>query len=249
MTDKQKINIEAESDVFQSTKSFLQARRAFVVTVQQDKFQKDIADIRKENNISPCLEESDKDWYSSGNVSFKDGTGKFVHLDQKMKEISENLCLKYSLRAEDYSEMIRYYIYFNKIAFPRWVNHWGGCIVKDEHEKHFDPESDLLEEKDFDCRYPISVRISPEASEQEIIDFVKKIYKTRIKPLQELFVQRKVKKLRSRPVEERNSFIYENREMDRGELAKLAKEKFGIMFSKFDLTQIIHSEKQKRNIT
>lgn len=99
--------------------------------------------------------------------------------------------------------------------------------------------------------YPIAILLSPYASENDIIDYIKKVYMINIKPLQEQYIDKKIKfgKIRKKnsDKEKRNNFIYKNKELPIKEIRKLVTKEFKEYLDDGHIGKIISLEKKKRN--
>ena len=98
--------------------------------------------------------------------------------------------------------------------------------------------------------YPLAIRLSPYASERDIIDYVKKNYAFTIAPAQKSYQKSGVPigKLRKKDQkrEERNEFIYQNRRLTGKELMGLVNDKFGEVLDYGHIRKIISLENKKR---
>ena len=102
-----------------------------------------------------------------------------------------------------------------------------------------------------DEKFPVVIRVSPYASERDILDYVKKMYSVFILPIQERYKKQttlgKVKNKRQF-IQDRNDYIYENRHLPRKEIMRLVTDKFGGEYS-IDygyIGKIISLESKKR---
>jgi hypothetical protein len=98
--------------------------------------------------------------------------------------------------------------------------------------------------------YPISLGISAFASERDIIDYIKHTYTQVIKPLQEKYKNPELKigsiKKKKAKIQERNEFIYQNREFTRRELMSKVNDKFGEVLDYGHIGKIISLMDKKR---
>jgi len=105
--------------------------------------------------------------------------------------------------------------------------------------------------KKSDEKYPISIRVSPYASQNEIVDYIKKRWEF-IKELQDFYRKSNVKigrvKKKNPKVQERNDFIYQNRKLPLKKISKLVsdQEKWGDGPDIGHIGKIISLEKKKR---
>ncbi len=101
-----------------------------------------------------------------------------------------------------------------------------------------------------DILYPVFINISAHATKRDILDYITKMYKTKIKPIQDEY--RKDTSLgkfktKNKKKEERNLFIYNNRKLPNKEIISLVAEKFGEVLDYALIAKIIYLEKEKRN--
>ena len=98
--------------------------------------------------------------------------------------------------------------------------------------------------------FPIGILINPYMSERDIVDFVKKVYKNNIKPLQEkhrdssLGIERVRGK--SKTLIERNDFIYKNRKLPILALMRKVNEKYCKTYSYTYIQTLLKKEEEKR---
>jgi len=247
-----KPDFEKEIATSRSTKGFLQISRQFSDLVNSKEFQSTVKQVRNLHSVVVGSEVPDeKEFFYIHSTHFTNNEGELEPYDEPIRDAAEFICVDFGLNIDDYILTIIYYIRTNKIAFPKWVGHWSPCKVQDEYEKHTEPEYDPNFDKEDDSRYPISIRISPEASKREIINFVEKSFSTRIKPLQEIYKKNyTTPKTRTRPAGKRNLYITENyNSMAKDELLKNVKEKYPRekrIITNIDLGQINYSERNKR---
>jgi hypothetical protein len=99
--------------------------------------------------------------------------------------------------------------------------------------------------------YPITLHISPYASERNIIDYIKRLYSTEIKPLQQKYRDQKIligkTRVRNSKTREINDFIYENRDWATKDLIKYIGEKHRKFFDHGHIKKIISLENKRRN--
>jgi hypothetical protein len=98
---------------------------------------------------------------------------------------------------------------------------------------------------------PVAICVNAYMTERDIIDFVKKIYKTGIEPIQKDYRKKHIKlrdaRMKSKHKQSRNEFIYENRHLPITELTSLVTKKFGKILDYTYIQTIIRKEEEKRN--
>lgn len=133
------------------------------------------------------------------------------------------------------------------------------CLFLDQREENEEYELEKAEgsasdtPQNDDWAFPLAIRISPYASENDIVDFVKKIYAHSIKPAQESYLDENIKigKIKKKKVQERNDFIFEiHRDGDKftpyREMQSMIREKFGETLDLSYIAKIIATERKKR---
>jgi hypothetical protein len=154
-----------------------------------------------------------------------------------------------------WSEAIQYHV-----AYNQWFDFWsfGGLVQVDDLNTYIngpfrydgDEEGDLDYVKMILEEHPIAITISPYASLRDILDFLKKTYKTDIEPLQNKYKKTEIKlgKMRKRnaSVYARNQFIYENKHLASKKLMALVSDEFGEVLDYTYISKIISDEEKKR---
>lgn len=180
---------------------------------------------------------------------------------EKFAKVIRNLCRSFGLDEMYWADELESYVLTNKLPEE---NLSTPCIVFDRVEMGEDeyPDGEYEEEYDdvlkepielesWSYSYPVILRISPYASQREIIDYVKKTYTRHIKPIQERYKDEgvylgRVKK-KKKGIQERNDFIYKNRHLPSKEIMRLLYDKFeGIDIDYGYIGKIISMEKKKR---
>jgi hypothetical protein len=117
------------------------------------------------------------------------------------------------------------------------------CMTQDCHElgefKEIDEENEVA--------FPITIRISPYATERDILDYVRVAYSGEIEPLQKKYADKtsKIGKVRAKKNRERDNFIYEHRHLKTQEIIEmLPKEWRGIGYS--EINTAIRQQRVKR---
>lgn len=98
---------------------------------------------------------------------------------------------------------------------------------------------------------PVAICVNPYMTERDIIDFVKKTYKTAIEPIQERYRKKHLLKLKgsrtkSKKKQTRNEFIYRNRHLPISQLSSLVASSYGKVLDQTYIQTIIRKEEEKR---
>lgn len=171
---------------------------------------------------------------------FENNEGKQTELENEIEEI----CKKCSLHFLDDST-IKTYLFYGVIDFP--VPEMSNmCFAVDLSEK---PISKKIKKSD-DSNFPIVIRISPYASERDILDYVKTTYKDVIYRLQKKHKIEEVEvgkfRKKNSEIAKRNTFIYENRHLPMMEIMRLVNKEFKINIDYGLVGKIISNERKRR---
>ena len=166
-------------------------------------------------------------------------------------EAIKKVCKKYKIHFLDGLGIFENYIFYNETDYAIDFGGYGMCLTVDIPQEKEEPWSKDAQEDD-DLLYPIAVRISPHASLRDILDYIKTTYHYQIYFLQKKYKDKDIKlgkfKKRKTVIQERNEFIYKNRNLPRQEIMKLVTDKFGAK-NTIDygyIGKIISLEKKKR---
>jgi hypothetical protein len=180
---------------------------------------------------------------------------------KKFEEVKKYLCRHVGLDEIYWSEPIEEYILKNELPTE---NLSTPCVVfdrielgEDEYPDGYlsDPYDewslplDPIELEPWSYSHPIVIRVTPYASQREIIDYIKKSYNRLIKPIQESYkLDVPIGKIRKKKpeIQERNKFIYENKDLPRKEIARLVAEKFNQFLDYGHIGKVISIENKKR---
>ncbi len=118
----------------------------------------------------------------------------------------DELLLKYKLNYM-WADMVGMFVN----DYTKTGGSWGTiCEVQDVIDMKEDPLMNFNEKLD-DNAFPLSLRISPYASQRDLIDYIKRMYEREIKPIQKKYLDEKIKigKFRSKKdsIKKRNEFI------------------------------------------
>jgi len=120
----------------------------------------------------------------------------------------------------------------------------SDCLERDEYIKKNIP---LLKEEVID-KYPIAILIHPYMTERDIIDLVKKTYKSDIEPLQKKYRKENItlgkSRKKSRKIAERNKLIYDNRNKPISEINTIINTKYGKLLEHSQIRKIIKDQEK-----
>lgn len=246
-----KIDKREQEDRNFSTQGHKKLWNYFLEVSKTDYFRNTILELRKKYKIPEngykCAETyttPPQEWRIQMRGLGKSGISENIKIFKDIKPI----CEKYHLHYADWSEVIEDYLFFNKLRQIMHTNSYSLCLLSDLIEEKREPFG-----KDFtgsdDFFYPIAIRISPYASERDIVDYVKKMFPA-IKAFQKPYINPEVKigkvKRKKPSIQKRNNFIYDNRQLSLNETKRLVEEKFGESLDYEYIGKIRSDEAKKR---
>lgn len=183
--------------------------------------------------------------------------------DRDFTQGVRNLCRNFGLDEIMWLEDLEQYILTNEL--PK-QNLSTPCMVFDRIEMGEDEYPDGYYEDGYDdddgpmkqpkelepwsYSHPVIIRVSPYASQREIIDYIKKSYTSYIKPIQERHQDERVYlgkvRKKKQSIQKRNDFIYENRHLPRKEIMRLVTDSFKETLDYGHIGKIVSLEKKKR---
>ena len=223
-----------------TSQSYKKMWNYFLDLSEKDEFKNEIKCIRKKYKIAELRKDLPE--------IFRKGLYAYMVL-KEFGEIHKEtglLCAKYGLTQSSYSGVLFDLIFTGKKKEPIYSLGFALCMVRDEEGK-FRDTLDASNDKDLPS-YPISIRISPYASERDIISFVKNSYKYFIEPIQRKYRDNKNKlwKIRKKPNSARDKFIYSQKAKPRKQISELVTNKFGDILDVGEIAKIISIETKRR---
>jgi len=160
---------------------------------------------------------------------------------------------KYELNQAVIHNPIDIFVVYNIVQEPQNNMIWDMCCAMD---LQLEKSNKLI--KNFQDRktemYPVALSLSPYATQNDIISFIKKYYQRHIKPAQDKYKKSEIKlgctRRKNVSIQERNDFIYANYYLPRKQLKQLVNNKcneLGLdILDDGSLSKLISLEKQKR---
>lgn len=194
--------------------------------IKEKPFKKEVEEIRKKYNI---------DLENSKNFN---GTG----------DLMDDIVLllnKYHLEFECFDFMM-FYVTHNEFAEELVGNMLFTEDIVDTKDNLLGTGNPTVEKL-----FPVVIRVSPYASERDIVDFVRKTYFDFIEPIQAKYRSKTtLGKVKNKKVfiQERNEFIYQNKDLPRKKIMELITDKYGAdkTVDYAYIGKIISLEKKKR---
>ena len=215
----------------------------FFDLVKSDSFQNRILEVRKKYNIPEkgFPEQELLEIYNKNKDGYED---MFVEI--------EDICTKYALHFDDWYSIIKHYLLSNELWSNSYDKHKNLCVVSDSIEEELiqsNKHNSCISCKNRDKIYPVAIKLSPYASERDILDYVKKNFFI-IKSHQEKYKNPEIKigkvKRKKQSIQDRNNFIYENRKLSLNKIKELVKEKFSEVLDYEYIGKIKSMEIKKR---
>lgn len=228
-------------EAYFNTKGFKKLWNYFLAVFENDKFNEQILLLRKSykiprNGFRNIAKKHS--WDSDYGWKFN------LDISDEIEKITKNFNLFFPLSCE----IIYYYLFFNKKNIPENSTPDTLCYISDIIKEKRNPYETIINNKDK--AYPVAIRISAYASRRDIEDFINKIYKSDIQPLQEKYKNRDAKigkiKSRNRDIQKRNDFIYKNKNLPRTKIKEMVREKFGVKLNYEYIGKIISDEKARK---
>lgn len=170
------------------------------------------------------------------------------HLMMTIQKDIKKLCPD-GFSEKDFVPIFEEYLFYNNLFISPEPNSHNLIYVTDLKTK-LDSLGRKITNNDI-ATYPVAILISPYAGERDILDFVKKLYKIEIEPIQKKY--RKADSLigkfrkRNRTKTMRNQFIYENRNLPYKKLVPLVSKNFpGHQVDEGSVGKIISLETKRR---
>lgn len=241
-------NRERNTRAFYQTRGYRKLLNFALEITKWNSFQELIAIMRKEFQI-PEL------GYNPDGPSWTHPPKEWPHYENKrviMGQIQEKIkifCKKYHLFPGDWVYSFECYLFYNKLLISYEPNSHNLCYVSDLVEQK-DSLGHLVTKDEYEA-FPIALQISPYASERDILDYLKKVYRSEILPIQNKYrqVDAGIGKYKTKKgsIQKRNQFIFQNRYLPRKRLMRLVADKFpGTTLDYSEIGKIISLEIKRR---
>ncbi len=180
----------------------------------------------------------------------EDWTPRFTDKDRQLRREVHKLCDNYGLHFLEWSAAVELVLFYNGPLEA--LQGADLCMLTDLSEEAEEPYTQETQDAD-NLFFPIAIRISPQATQRDIIDFIEK-HAFFIKQMQEFHLKevrgQKIGKVKKKDPKtaERNDFIYEHRHLSRKEIMHALAEKFGPdgIIDYGHISKVISLEKKRR---
>lgn len=246
-----------------------------------DHFEKEVIRIRKDLKIPPkgitlTKEQLENigDYIKTAEPEEYNFIARGFHWECKSKypEETKKLLAMFPAMNGHLALLLRNYIYYNIFLYAELADYSDPTLnvcrlieaeeeglvfrIDEEGEGGISVRSHNQAVDEMICSYPVSIRIHPDASQNDVVDFIKKNWslikgyqiKSRSKEGVHSFKNSKIKV--NERVKERNEFIYKNRDLPRKAIMSLLAEKYGTvaLLDPGAIGKVISLEKKKREI-
>jgi hypothetical protein len=249
------VNKERKTVAFYETKGFGKLWQYLRAIVESDEFQKRILGLRERYRIPKEGFETPADRPWTHPIETWEFSGKHPEQRALMSEIrviTKNLCREYSLLPRDWAGVFEDYLFYNRLFLNLEPSARNLCFVADATTNR----DGVGHEIDDDDRraFPVVLHINPYASERDVIDYVKKVFKPEIESVQNAHKKADVKigkfRKRKESVRKRNALLYKNRHSSNKQAAKLAREQHpDAPIKASSVGKTIEREKKRRGIS
>lgn len=167
--------------------------------------------------------------------------------DQQLYEMVDELCRAYQLDALAYSAPIRFFVKYNRMPDPQGADLLAIHPIELVKDSIQDPMAFDLSPLTQSTDHALTITVSPYASLNDILDFVKK-NSAHIRQIQNQYAVQtaKLRKIRDRKAAERYAFIYEHRSLSLAQIADLVQQNFNVFMDEGNITKAISIEKNER---
>ena len=162
-------------------------------------------------------------------------------------EIS-GFCRQSGLLPRDWMGVFEGYLFYNKLLLDPDPNSHNLLLVSDLKEKK-DSLGRNVGEDEINT-YPVTLHISPYSTKRDILDYISKMYKTEIEPIQKKYRndQSTIGKHRKKKptIQKRNKFLWNNRHLSRKQLSSTVNSMYPNKVDQGGVGKIISIEKKQR---
>jgi len=231
-------------DNMTKTQGYKKLWNYFIQITETKPFKEKIARLREKYNIPVSGFKLTKHTW----IPPEEWQHKHTEVERQLNDEIEKICEEYGLHFLYWTDSIKELLFFNKVE--PYSNEGDMCLFVDLKVEREEPFLKEIQDAD-DVAFPIAIRISPYASQRDIVDFVKK-RAFQISQWQEHYLKQSadfgINKVKSRKekTRERNTFIYENRHKFPKIISGLVAEKFHEFLDYAYISKIIRMEKKRR---
>lgn len=248
LTEEERNRWEKAFEKGASTQGRAKMERYFTELMKTEDFRETIRDLRRRYGYP-------EGGYKEGITYNLGNWGERKEMLRKLDKELETVCKKYGLHFLYWSDIVRAVISSSDDAEGIDFHIEPGadlCMIADLRNEAEEPFMKEIRDAD-NLHFPIAIRISPFATQRDIVDFIKK-HEVFIAQMQEQYrkdfkgIRIGKTKKRNAEVQERNDFIYENRNLPRRKIMELLTEKYGPdkTLDMGHISKVISLEKQKR---
>ncbi len=221
---------ERHTAAFYKTQAFRKLWNATQGLIAKETFQEKIKGLRVKHKIpengffvsDKVRTHPPKEW-----VLYESNFSKRLYSMMTIQKDIEKICPD-GFPKKDFVSIFEDYLFYNHLFLSPEPNSHNLIYITDLKTKS-DSLGHRLNNNDV-TTYPVAILISPYAGERDILDFIKRLYKIEIKPIQEKYkksdslIGKSRKRNKTKRI--RNQFIYENRRLPYKTISALVGKKF-----------------------
>lgn len=208
--------------------------------VKTEKFQEQIKRMRSKYDIPPLgyeykkIKHRDREMLPLPPEPWKKTAEETERIGKYFNEIEieiQKLGAEYGFFDDAWPDPLEIYLFYNVVEELGYdLMSYNLCLLRDVPFEKKMPvtEKDTVSRSFYEQRtkaedtlFPIAIRISPNASLRDLLDYIKRSF-PRIRHLQKSYINEAIKigaiRSRKKSIQERNEFIWENRHLPRKEL-------------------------------
>lgn len=249
--DEPKSQFEEEQDKIRETKSFQKAFSYLESLADNKEFVASIKKLRKKCH----LPENGLQEYIY--VTMPANGKRVLTTPDCMSEVEyrkdlEALARKYALDFL-WIEYLEHYLVYNNFDLDSMVYPINiidiDSLLNQEFEFFGEKEAGVDYIKTIAKTHPVAILVNPYSSQQEIVDYVKKMHRISIKPIQDSYKKSEIRlgktRKRDATIKERNAFIIANRHLPSKDIMSLVAKKYRKVLDYTYINKIISDYENK----
>ncbi|MEI6553582.1 MAG: hypothetical protein WCO09_03370, partial [bacterium] len=167
---------------------------------------------------------------------------------EEIRKLLRTFCKDKGILPRDWHKILEDFLFYNRVLLTLEPNAKNLCFVSDG-VTGLDSLGHKVDEDDLEI-YPVTLHISPYASERDILDYIHAVYKPEIERVQNTYKRKDVGigkyKKSNYAVSKRNAVIFNNRYSPSKKISRTIKEEFPEAPLKLSSINKTISREQKR---
>lgn len=249
---REEFHKERNTKAFYRTQGFKKPWLALKAILKTDTFQKTIGGLRDKYKVPPGgFRVTENPWThppKEWDFYHKDDFWKRMRVLERIRHELEATCLEYGFPPKDFVNVLEHYLFYDRSFITLEPNSHNLIYVTDLATRCDSLGRELT---DVDIKtHPVALLLSPYVSERDLLDYIRKIYTTEIRPIQHKYRKpgseigrHRTKKL---SIQKRNEFILRLRDRRPKEIKKLLWEKLHTTMKSGHISKVLSLEKVRR---